>query len=82
MSKAKFFTWIVAAVIGGAVLGASVAQAEQSAGQDLKDAGHSVASATKKTATKIKHGAKKIAHKTAQKVDEGAKKVESKTAPN
>jgi hypothetical protein len=69
------------------------AQDDQSAKQDMKDAGHDAKNAakdtghaTKKTAKKtghaVKHTSKKVAHKTAEKTDEGARKVEDKTDPN
>ncbi len=51
----------------------------QDAKQDMKDAGHSVAHATKKTGHKIKNGTKKAAHKTARATRRGADKVEDKT---
>jgi hypothetical protein len=60
--------------------------AQDSAKQDMKDAGHEtkqaakdVGSATKKTAKKAGHKVKKGAHKAAQKTKEGAQKVEDKT---
>jgi len=68
-------------------------QDDQSAKQDIKDAGHSTKDAakdtgraTKKTAKKtghtVKKDSKKIIHKSAQKTGEGAQKVEDKTEPN
>jgi len=72
------------------LLGVSFAQ--DSAKQDMKDAGHEtknaakdVGHATKKTVKKtghtVKKGTKKATHKAAHKTEEGAQKVEDKTAP-
>jgi len=51
----------------------------QTAGQDMKNAGHNTANATKKTAHKVKRGTKKGVHKTAHATKKGANKVEGKT---
>lgn len=51
----------------------------QTAGQDIKNAGHDTANATKKTAHKVKRGTKKGIHKTAHATKKGANKVEQKT---
>ncbi|HEU5233743.1 MAG TPA: hypothetical protein VFU50_12845 [Terriglobales bacterium] len=51
----------------------------QTAGQDMKNAGHDTANATKKTAHKVKRGTKKGVHKTAHATKKGANKVEGKT---
>lgn len=66
----------------------ALAQTDQGAGQDMKDAGHATKSAakhtgraTKKTAKKAGHGIKKGTHKAAHKTAEGANKVEEKTTP-
>ncbi len=66
----------------------ALAQNDQGAGQDMKDAGHATKSAakdvghaTKKTAKKAGHGVKKGTHKAAHKTARGASKVEDKTAP-
>jgi Ni/Co efflux regulator RcnB len=82
-------------VVFVAIAGTSFAipQTDQSAKQDMKDAGHEAKTAaketgraTKKTATKTGHAVKKTtkkaANKTAQKTKEGAEKVEDKTQPN
>jgi predicted small secreted protein len=61
--------------------GFSVAQTDQGAGQDMKDAGHSTKQAAKKTGRKVKHGTKKGTHKAAGKTKQGAQKVEDKTTP-
>jgi len=61
-------------------LGIASAQ-EQSAGQDMKDAGHSTKKAAKKTGQNIKKGSKKATHKAVKKTKQGAEKVEDKTAP-
>jgi hypothetical protein len=57
------------------------AQSDQGAGQDMKNAGNDVGSATKKTAKKTKKGVKKGTHKAAHKTKQGASKVENSTAP-
>jgi predicted small secreted protein len=59
----------------------AVAQSDQGAGQDIKDAGHSTKEATKKTGRKVEHTTKKGAHKAAHKTKKGAQKVEDKTTP-
>ena len=51
----------------------------QTAGQDIKNAGHNTANATKKTAHSVKRGTKKGVHKTARATKKGANKVEGKT---
>ena len=53
----------------------------QTATQDMKDAGHDTAHATKTTGRHIKHGTKHVAHKAAHKTKRGAQKVEDKTDP-
>ena len=50
------------------------AQADKSATQDVKDAGHSTKEATKKTGRKAKSGTKKVVNKSATKTVEGAKR--------
>jgi predicted small secreted protein len=57
----------------------AVAQSDQGAGQDIKDAGHSTKQAAKKTGRKVKNTSKKGAHKAAHKTKKGAQKVEDKT---
>ena len=54
-----------------------VSFAQDSAKQDMKDAGH----ATKKTAKKAGHKVKKGTHQASQETKEGAQKVENKTTP-
>ncbi len=54
---------------------------DQGAGHDIKDAGKSTKSATKKTYHKTKHTTKKGVHKAAHKTSQGANKVEDKTSP-
>lgn len=58
-----------------------LAQTDQGAGQDIKDAGHSGKQAAKKTGRKVKRGTKKATHKAARKIKQGAQKVEDKTTP-
>lgn len=47
------------------VLAVALPLGAQTAKQDMKDAGHDTADATKKVAHKTAHGTKKVAHKTA-----------------
>lgn len=61
--------------------GIALAQTDQGAGQDIKDAGHSTKQAAKKTGRKVKRGTKKGTHKAAVKTRRGAQKVEDKTEP-
>jgi len=53
---------------------------QQSAGQDMKDAGNSTKDASKKVYGKRKRGFKKGVHKTASATAHGANKVKDKTA--
>jgi len=64
-----------------AILPTTFAQADKSATQDVKDAGHSTKEATKKTGRKAKSGTKKVVNKSATKTVEGANKVADKTKP-
>lgn len=54
---------------------------DNSAKQDMKDAGHDTKMAAKKSGHAVKKGTKKGVHKTAKKTKHGAEKVEDKTAP-
>jgi hypothetical protein len=74
------------------LMGVSLTAPQDSAKQDMKDAGHDTKEAakdagraTQKAAKKTGHTVKKttqsVTHKAAQKTDEGAKKVEDKTKP-
>ena len=83
-----FITWMGLSLV--LLLGTSFAQ--DSAKQDMKDAGHETKQAakdaghaTKKTAKKtghtIKRGTKKATHKAAHKSEEGAQNVEDKPRP-
>ena len=54
----------------------------QTAGQDVKNAGHDTADATKQTAHKAKRGTKKGVNKAAEGTKKGANKVEQKTNPD
>jgi len=54
---------------------------DQSAKQDMKDAGHDTKSAAKKTGHAVKKTTKKTVHKGAQETKKGANKVENKTEP-
>jgi hypothetical protein len=97
ISMRVFKSTSLAIFLFAAMVGSSLAlpqsQEDQSAKQDMKDAGHATKDAakdtgraTKKTAKKtghaVKHTTKKATHKTAQKTREGAQKVEDKTNPN
>src|SRR6201987_2713621 len=80
----RFIAWIGLSLV--MLFGVSFAQ--DSAKQDMKDAGHETKQAakdtghaTKKTAKKAGHKVKKGTHKAAQKTEEGAQKVEDKTSP-
>lgn len=66
---------VLALFVSGMLLGAHA----QSAGQDMKDAAHDTAHATKKTTHKVVRGTKKGVHKTAHATKRGASKVERKT---
>jgi hypothetical protein len=79
---------LIASIGLSLVLLFGVSFAQDSAKQDMKNAGHETKQAakdtghaTKKTAKKAGHKVKKGTHKAAQKTDEGAKKVEDKTSP-
>jgi Ni/Co efflux regulator RcnB len=78
-----------ATIIGAMALSLS-AFAQDSAKQDIKDAGHDskeaakdvghgTVTATKKTGKAIKHGTKKVVHAAASGTEKGAAKVEDKT---
>jgi hypothetical protein len=78
---------IAAAIVGFAL---SVAAPAQTAGQDIKNAGHETKEATKDTAKatgkgvktgarKTKHAVKRGTHATANATENGAAKVEEKT---
>ncbi len=76
---------LLAAVLCFATLGLSAqttTDRDSGAKQDIKDAAHSTARATKKTAHKVKRGTKKGVHKAANATKRGADKVEDKTEPN
>ena len=83
----KIFPIFGASIIGIALAAATPAQ---TAGQDVKNAGHEskeaakdvgkgTAKATKTGARKTKNGVKKGAHATASGIEKGADKVEDKT---
>lgn len=72
---------VVGAFLVAMSLTLAVAQSDQGAGQDIKDAGHSTKEATKKTGRKVKNTTKKGTHKAAHKTKKGAQKVEDKTTP-
>jgi hypothetical protein len=74
------------------VCGAGAFSFAQTAGQDMKNAGHETKEAAKDTGRgikkgtktgyhKTKRGTKKVVHKTARATEHGAEKVEDKTAP-
>jgi hypothetical protein len=68
---------VLAFFVSGMLLGASAHA--QSAGQDMKNAGHDTVQATKKTTHKAVRGTKKGVQKTAHATKRGARKVERKT---
>jgi hypothetical protein len=81
------YTTMAATIVGFAL---SVAAPAQTAGQDMKDAGHETKEAakdagkgtvhaTKTAARKTKNGTKHVAHATADATRRGADKVEGKT---
>ena len=55
--------------------------AQESAKQDMKDAGHDTKSAAKHTGKAVKKTAKKVTHKSAHKVRKGSQEIEDKTTP-
>ena len=59
----------------------SLAAADQSAKQDLKDAGKETKKAAVSTGKAVKKGSKKVVHKTADVTAKGAGKVKEKTKP-
>lgn len=59
----------------------ALAAGAQTAGQDIKNAGHDTADATKQTAHKTVRATKKGTHKAASATKKGANKVEQKTDP-
>jgi hypothetical protein len=86
----KKFVSVVAVSCALGISALALPQADQSAKQDMKDAGHATkqaakdtGSATKKTAKKtgheVKKDTKKATNKTAAETKKGAQKVEDKT---
>ena len=75
-------TLLAAAVVtpASADADADAKQDMKDAGQNIKDAAHSVGSAVKKAAHKIGDGVKKGTHAVAKKVHASTQKVEDKTA--
>jgi len=82
----------LAAVLAFAPAGVTFAQPQDSAKQDMKDAGHDTKQAAKKTghgiakgtktaARKTKNGTKKVVHGAAHGTKKAADKVEDKTDP-
>jgi len=57
------------------------AQADKSAGDDIKEAGKATKKAAKKTGSAVKKGSKKAANTAADKTEEGASKVKKATKP-
>lgn len=60
---------------------AMFAQADKSAGEDIKEAGRATKKAAKKTGSAVKKGSKKAVNKAADKTEEGAAKVKKSTQP-
>ena len=88
--KRKMFGSVLLA--SAMVLGTGSFASAQTAGQDMKHAGHETKEAAKDTGRGIKHGTqtgyrktkrgtKKVVHKSARATRRGAEKVEDKTAP-
>lgn len=63
-------------IFAAAVLAVALPLGAQTAGQDMKDAGHDTAHATKKVAHETAHGTKKVYHKSVH----GTKAAAHKTA--
>ena len=59
----------------------SLANADQSAKQDLKDAGKETKKAAVHTGRAVKKGSKKAVNKTADATEKGAAKIKEKTKP-
>jgi hypothetical protein len=57
------------------------AQADKTAGDDIKEAGKATKKAAKKTGSAVKKGSKKAVNKAADKTEEGAAKVKKSTQP-
>ncbi len=74
--------WMMRALLAGAVaLGmCGTVVAQETAKQEMKDAGHDTKAAVKHTGHGIKKGTKHAYHKTKHGVHKGAEKVEDKTA--
>jgi len=81
----KFSAFAITLALGLGTVPVALAQAsqpskaDQSATQDIKDAGHATGRAAKKTEKKVENGAKKGAHKTAEESEKAAGKVRKKT---
>jgi len=78
----KFSAFAITLALGLGTVPVALAQAskaDQSATQDMKDAGHATGRAAKKTEKKVENGAKKGAHKTAEESEKAAGKVRKKT---
>ncbi len=73
----RFIAWIGLSLV--LLFGVSFAQ--DSAKQDMKDAGHETKQAAKDTGHATKKTAKKAGHKVKKGTHKAAKKVEDKTAP-
>ena len=73
----RFIAWIGLSLV--LLFGVSFAQ--DSAKQDMKDAGHETKQAAKDTGHATKKAAKKAGHKVKKGTHKAAKKVEDKTAP-
>lgn len=76
--------WMMRAVLAGAIAtgmcGTGIAQ--ETAKQEIKDAGSDTKAAAKHTGRGIKKGTKHAYHKTKHGVHRTAEKVEDKTAPS
>ena len=70
---------VVPFALVGLLSTAGLSLAQQSAGQDMKDAGKNTTSAVKKGATTSTKAVKKGTHKAAKETEKGADKVGDKT---
>ncbi len=76
----KLHYLIVPFAFVGLLSAAGLSPEQQSAGQDLKDAGKNTTSAVKKGTTKSTKAVKKGTHKAAHATEKGAGKVTDKTS--
>jgi hypothetical protein len=80
MVNMKLHYLVVPFALAGLLSAAGLSPAQQSAGQDLKDAGKNTTSAVKKGTTKSTKAVKKGTNKAAHATEKGAGKVTDKTS--